>query len=690
MKTSTLKNKGIILLITIVSVSILISSSAFGDEPEDRNGGNECPDPPINDSPYDGETNVDIHTTLCVYVYDHDGDDLEVSFYWCDGTLIETITSVSSDSTICSSPLSLDYGTTYYWYATADDGECFGSSRCWEFTTEQLPCQDPVYIDDNFNQGTPGFDIDHYNSKQQALDILSSYGYAYVYDGSYYENIIINNIPCDNTGITQMGEYGCFPTDQSAILHGNEKIYVDDVKIKYMEFMPSIAGSIIVNNDISGTILRCNKFNQNCISDAVGVHAKSGSSVQAKYNWWGVPNGPNGGIMDDSSIADGFGVKIIGNVYVEPWIGIHAEISKPMQTITVESGTPVHFDASGSWAYSFGECCEPELLPLQYQWDFGDKTFSHNMKTSHIYESPGTYNITLMVDAPGIPGLYSNTMFDWDYVTIHVELPPPPLTVSADGENLDGGYETYTQIPIQLFGNADGGTPPYSYSWTINDEIFSIEQNPSYTFDESGTYPVTLNVADTKGKTKSDTTLVTVIQPAILKGELFVSQSEVFIDDIITLTSIVSGGIPPYKYFWTIDELPITAESILIYTFKQEGIYKVSITASDYLYNTVASSIFITVEKKVPADIVDVKGGFGLSTVINTHDQNTIGKITVNGRLWLGGATSYTIQKDTIQEISLPFTYGFGPMDIMITANTASKHYSAFLVGPFFLNLKEI
>jgi surface-anchored protein len=311
------------------------------------------------------------------------------------------------------------------------------------------------------------------------------------------------------------------------------------------------------------------------------------------------------------------------------------------------------------------------------------------MIISHIFESIGTYNVSLMVDAPGIPGLYPNTMFDWDYITVHVETPPPPLTVSADNENLNGGYETYTQIPIQLFGNADGGTPPYTYTWSTTDEIISTEQNPMYAFTEPGTYTLTFQVVDSRGKTESDTTLVTVIQPELLKGELYVSQSDVYINDMITLTSIVSGGIPPYTYFWTINNIPISSDSTLTYSFNEEGIYTISMTASDYLNTTITSSVVIYVEEE-PAEIVEVRGGFGLSTVINTHDQNTQGKITVNGRLWYGGKTSINIEKDTIQEISLPFTYGFGQIDIMIDVNTASKHYSAFLLGPFFLNLKEI
>jgi hypothetical protein len=247
---------------------------------------NDCPEEPINDHVGDGAVDVDVDTTLCVSVFDSDGQDLTVHFYWCDDTLIETVYDVPSGSQACTSPLSLEYDTTYYWYAKVSDGICENTSDCWEFTTKPRPCQDIVWVDDNFNQNTPGFDLTHFISKQLALDTLylDVYGLAYMFDGIYYGDIIINEFPCDNTGITQMGEYGCFPSEESAKIVGSERISVNDVSILYMEYAPSTTGSIIIEPGVSGTFLKCNKFNKDCYSDAKGVVAKKGSSVQAEFN----------------------------------------------------------------------------------------------------------------------------------------------------------------------------------------------------------------------------------------------------------------------------------------------------------------------------------------------------------------------------------------------------------------------
>ena len=100
---------------------------------------NSAPDAPSNPSPSDGATGVSTSTTLSVDVSDPDGDSMDVSFYWDDGTLIETVTGVSSGGTAETSALSLNEDTTYNWYAVADDGSATTQSSTWSFTTLESP-----------------------------------------------------------------------------------------------------------------------------------------------------------------------------------------------------------------------------------------------------------------------------------------------------------------------------------------------------------------------------------------------------------------------------------------------------------------------------------------------------------------------------------------------------------------------
>ncbi len=422
-------------------------------------------------------------------------------------------------------------------------------------------CQDEVWIDNSFNSDTPGWWIDHFKYKQIALDWLDTGGTAYVNPGIYDEDISIDDIPCcDNTGITQMGSYGCFPIGESAIIRGTETIKVDDVTIKYLEYSPTSNAAIIIQNRLSGITLRCNKFQQDCLTDTIGVNSFTKEMVDAELNWWGRPSGPQGGIMDDGAVADGMGVKVFGNVDVEPWIGIHAEITEPVWSMSTDSmievkvGEPVMFDASESWAYTYGECCQqPKRLHMQYLWDFGDGHFSSNRVTAHVFEEPGVYEVSLMVDSHGIPGLYANFMYDWATVTVivsHVEEEPLTLQIN-DGES--DRFQTMTNEPFLFSASVAGGTPPYEYEWVFDDLTRSALPTPTHIFDSAGKYIVSLTVVDAKDVSISDSVLIEVVEYHKDDPD---DENE---DDDIEISDIQAGLVLSAKVFsdskvqWSID-----------------------------------------------------------------------------------------------------------------------------------------
>ena len=67
-----------------------------------------------------------------------------------------------------------------------------------------------------------------------------------------------------------------------------------------------------------------------------------------------------------------------------------------------------------------------------------------------------------------------------------------PLVAHASSDIVD----VETGKKINFFGSAEGGVEPYSYSWDFGDGSTSTEQNPTHTYNEAGTYTVTLTVTD--------------------------------------------------------------------------------------------------------------------------------------------------------------------------------------------------
>lgn len=49
-----------------------------------------------------------------------------------------------------------------------------------------------AYVDDDFNSSTPGWQIDHFDVIQDGIDAVPEGGTVYVYNGTYYENVIVN------------------------------------------------------------------------------------------------------------------------------------------------------------------------------------------------------------------------------------------------------------------------------------------------------------------------------------------------------------------------------------------------------------------------------------------------------------------------------------------------------------------
>ncbi len=107
-------------------------------------GGGTKPAVPTTPSPSHGASDIGTYLNLMsVNVSDVDGDPLNVTFYWRNGTEIGNVTGVDATPATTASitpGLNLASETTYQWYVIADDG-CAGSIRrgpvsgWWSFTT---------------------------------------------------------------------------------------------------------------------------------------------------------------------------------------------------------------------------------------------------------------------------------------------------------------------------------------------------------------------------------------------------------------------------------------------------------------------------------------------------------------------------------------------------------------------------
>lgn len=107
---------------------------------------NQPPNAPNNPDPGDGETGVSPgNVTIEVDVSDPDGDTMDVYFYDAsDDSLIGTDSGVADGGTASVIWASLECGTSYEWYAIADDGALTTSSATFTFETTNCPLDWPL------------------------------------------------------------------------------------------------------------------------------------------------------------------------------------------------------------------------------------------------------------------------------------------------------------------------------------------------------------------------------------------------------------------------------------------------------------------------------------------------------------------------------------------------------------------
>jgi PKD repeat protein len=179
-------------------------------------------------------------------------------------------------------------------------------------------------------------------------------------------------------------------------------------------------------------------------------------------------------------------------------------------------------------------------------WDFGDGNTSNESSTYHTYDTAGIYIISL---------------------TAYSSVNNCPFTITKSIEVL--GLPTASFVPDQLSGcrpltiNFDNNSQQGdAYFWNWNDGTSgSTEENPSHTFNEAGTFEVSLRTFDEYG-CFADTTVVNIIVHDLPISD-FITDSDTYCQyyDSIHLTN---NSIDAAGSIWLIENDSIDLESPVI------------------------------------------------------------------------------------------------------------------------------
>ena len=154
---------------------------------------NNSPYEPNNPNPENGAVDQSIETDLSWSGGDPDGDPVVYDVYFEENDPTPDIILSYNQSETSYILDDLNYDTTYYWKIVAkDDLDAIKVGPIWHFSTESEIIPTIVYVDDDYDESTPGWGYDHFDKIQEGIDAVMQYGMVQVYNGIYLENIVIN------------------------------------------------------------------------------------------------------------------------------------------------------------------------------------------------------------------------------------------------------------------------------------------------------------------------------------------------------------------------------------------------------------------------------------------------------------------------------------------------------------------
>ena len=161
-------------------------------------------------------------------------------------------------------------GEYTFWITRADQGEVAPKNITiaaqwiagyWGYAkvTMERPSRPPlVYVDDDFTNSTPGWGYNHFNKIQDGVNAVATNGTVFVYNGTYPENVVVNN------SLTLLGENKNTTLIGGAMNGSGVNITADNVTVSGFTIQNYTQGYGIVlssnNNRITKTIIADNGF----------------------------------------------------------------------------------------------------------------------------------------------------------------------------------------------------------------------------------------------------------------------------------------------------------------------------------------------------------------------------------------------------------------------------------------------
>ena len=196
-------------------------------------------------------------------------------------------------------------------------------------------------------------------------------------------------------------------------------------------------------------------------------------------------------------------------------------------------------------------------------WDFGDGESSNEESPSHTYQTPGFYNVSLIVNGEAGADTVTKNNFIKALFPLNAEFSASPTTGEAP-------------LTVQFLGKSQGTVN--SRTWDLGDGETSFRTNPLHTYQNPGTYTVTLMVVGTDttdAEIKED--FITVLVPLVAAFSASPRSGRAPHD--VQFTDQSTGYIT--SRLWNFGDNTTSTETNPTHTYQNVGEYTVSLTVTD-------------------------------------------------------------------------------------------------------------
>jgi len=206
--------------------------------------------------------------------------------------------------------------------------------------------------------------------------------------------------------------------------------------------------------------------------------------------------------------------------------------------------------------------------PTEWEWDFGDTRTSTTRNPTHVYDTEGTYTVSLTVrNADG-----EDTEVKTNYITV-TSGPLPAADFTGTPRSGTAPLDvTFTDLSTEN---------PTSWSWNFGDGGTSTSQNPTHRYNNVGTYTVSLTATNAYGSdTETKPGYITVSstpQPPDANFSADPTSGPAPLD--VAFTDLSTGD--PTSWSWSFGDGGSSTDQNPQHTYNAAGTYTVSLTAAN-------------------------------------------------------------------------------------------------------------